>query len=311
MAKSGATSKDAKANKASGAGTKAKVDAPKAKADTPKGKNEGAILEVLLKEFKFNNTQGLKNEELAKKSGGNKTSDWFCKAIKILRDEKHFIEKATEGYVLTEAGAEFMGFKKTDLSKLGTNEELHQYIKEQLDPKWKGAQIFDLLLEHGPQTRKQLAEKVGVNDRSHSFSYGLKEIKATEYVTTMEGTKGSSKMVTLTDKAYVTKSAVGEKGTLPQSKDTHAPKAPKTPTAAATTETAVESTAKSEGITVVCVQEGSKIRVRPESGKYHTDWNIQFPKNLRQAGIRFVVDELHESKKGGFYCARGDIRRLD
>jgi len=106
---------------------------------------------------------------------------------------------------LTEAGAEFMGFTKTDLSKLGTNEELHQYIKEQFDPKWKGVAIFDLLLKYGPQTRKQLAEKLGMNDRSHSFNYGLKEVKATGYATVQKG-EGKSRVVTLTDNAFVTES---------------------------------------------------------------------------------------------------------
>mmetsp|Transcript_8345 Transcript_8345/g.16131 ORF Transcript_8345/g.16131 Transcript_8345/m.16131 type:complete len:198 (+) Transcript_8345:136-729(+) len=196
MAKRDASKKEPKAKKASGAGTKAKA-AP------PKGKNEGAILEVLLKEYKFNNIHGLKRKDLAKKSGGNQTSEWFCEATKSL-SKKRFMEKVSEGYVLTEAGAEFMGFKKTDLSKLGTNEELHQYIKEQFDPKWKGVAIFDLLLKDGPQTRKKLAEKLGMNDRSHSFSYGLKEVKATEYVTE-KGEKGKSKMLALSDKAFVTK----------------------------------------------------------------------------------------------------------
>lgn len=51
--------------------------------------------------------------------------------------------------------------------------------------------------------------------------------------------------------------------------------------------------------------------VRSESDvseKYNTDWNVQFPKNLRQDGCRFVVDELREAKNGSFYP--GDIRRL-
>lgn len=182
--KSEATAKEAKAKKTTrAAGTQAKnrlATAPKSK-----GKDENAILEALLKEYKFNNTQGVKNEDLAKKSGGNKTSDWFIKAKKSLL-AKHFIEQGTEGgYVLSEEGAIFMGYAKTDLSQMGTNEEFHHHIKEQFDPKWKGAKIFDLLVQHGPQTRKELAEK----------SYGLKEIKATEYVTEIK--RASSKMMDL------------------------------------------------------------------------------------------------------------------
>uniref|UniRef100_A0A7S4N0Z6 WGR domain-containing protein n=1 Tax=Odontella aurita TaxID=265563 RepID=A0A7S4N0Z6_9STRA len=102
--------------------------------------------------------------------------------------------------------------------------------------------------------------------------------------------------------------SAAKKGTVPTAKDL---KAPAATTAAATTDTAIESTADgSEGVVVNCIQDGSRVCVRTESSKYNTEWNVQFPKNLREAGARFVVDELRESKSGGFYRAHGEIRRL-
>ena len=200
MGKSTSTlSNPTKAKKASNDGAKAK------RKDTSSGQSkEEIVLNVMLKEYKFGKTKGLKHEELAKKCNTNKTSQWFIDTIKLLRDEKHLIEKATEVYVLTEAGADALGYKKEDLSKLATNEELHVHIKMQLNPKLKGSQIFDLLHQHGSKTRKELAELVGASDRSHAFSYGLQEVKALGYVGPVEGDGGKGKKLALTKSAYVT-----------------------------------------------------------------------------------------------------------
>ena len=37
---------------------------------------------------------------------------------------------------------------------------------------------------------------------------------------------------------------------------------------------------------------------------------MQFPKDLRELGAKYVVDELRESGSGGFYRAHGTIRKL-
>ncbi len=37
---------------------------------------------------------------------------------------------------------------------------------------------------------------------------------------------------------------------------------------------------------------------------------VQFPKGIREPGARYLVTEVRESGRGGFYRAYGDIRRL-
>jgi predicted DNA-binding WGR domain protein len=96
-------------------------------------------------------------------------------------------------------------------------------------------------------------------------------------------------------------------GTVPKAREIAAPK--KTAKEVATT--TVETTASAgRGVIVECVPDGSKLRVRVASPGYHADWNVQFPRNLREAGARYVVDEVREATQGGFYRAHGDIRKL-
>jgi outer membrane protein assembly factor BamB len=75
--------------------------------------------------------------------------------------------------------------------------------------------------------------------------------------------------------------------------------------------TAVETTAeRGEGVVVECFREGGTLRVRVVGEGFDPTWHCQFPKGLREAGARYVVDEVRESARGGFYRARGNIRRL-
>lgn len=64
-----------------------------------------------------------------------------------------------------------------------------------------------------------------------------------------------------------------------------------------------------EGILLECFRQGQRLRVRVLSPGYHTDWMVQFPRNLRQEGDRYLVETLHESSQG-FYRIQGDIKRL-
>ncbi|MFD8787589.1 WGR domain-containing protein [Kitasatospora sp. NPDC059599] len=64
------------------------------------------------------------------------------------------------------------------------------------------------------------------------------------------------------------------------------------------------------GIEVECVQDGTRLRVRVISQGYDPTWRVQFPKDVRVPGARYVVAEVRESASGGFYRARGEIKRL-
>ncbi|GAB7183958.1 WGR domain-containing protein [Kitasatospora sp. Ki12] len=64
------------------------------------------------------------------------------------------------------------------------------------------------------------------------------------------------------------------------------------------------------GIEVECVQDGARLRVRVVSQGFDPTWRVQFPKDVRVAGARYLVAEVRESASGGFYRARGEIKRL-
>ncbi|RCG32029.1 WGR domain-containing protein [Sphaerisporangium album] len=65
-----------------------------------------------------------------------------------------------------------------------------------------------------------------------------------------------------------------------------------------------------DGIVVECVREGDRLRVHVVSPGYEPLWNVQFPKGVREAGARYLVQGVRSSERGGFYRAYGDIRRL-
>lgn len=64
------------------------------------------------------------------------------------------------------------------------------------------------------------------------------------------------------------------------------------------------------GVIVECYQEGSRTRVRVLTPGYDPAWHVQFPKDIRVAGARYLVTELHPATRGAFYRTRGDIKRL-
>lgn len=106
----------------------------------------------------------------------------------------------------------------------------------------------------------------------------------------------------------VSESAVrdAEQGVLPETLSVKAPEM-----AAVIPSRTVEVTADpGTGIVVECVPDGGKLRVHVTSPGYRNTWNVQFPKEIREPGARYVVDAVTESARGGFYRVRGDIRRL-
>jgi Ca-activated chloride channel family protein len=64
------------------------------------------------------------------------------------------------------------------------------------------------------------------------------------------------------------------------------------------------------GVQVQCFREGGKLRVRVISDGYNPDFNVQFPRNIREEGVTYIVDEINLSADGSFYRASGNIRRL-
>lgn len=97
-----------------------------------------------------------------------------------------------------------------------------------------------------------------------------------------------------------------EEGVLPQTVSVKAPEL-----AAVLPSSTVEVTADVDGgVVVECVERNGRLRVHIVSPGYRREWNVQFPRDIRQAGVRYVVDGVAESVRGGFYRVRGDIRRL-
>ncbi len=80
---------------------------------------------------------------------------------------------------------------------------------------------------------------------------------------------------------------------------------------AASPSTTIETTSDtSQGVIVECFRAGSQLRVRVVSPGYNASWKVQFPKDIRTEGDRFLVQEIRESASGGFYRAYGDIKKL-
>ncbi len=64
------------------------------------------------------------------------------------------------------------------------------------------------------------------------------------------------------------------------------------------------------GVLVQCVKEGSKLRARVVSDGFDPNWNIRFPRSIREEGILYVVDQVVEAGGGGSYIASGEIKKL-
>lgn len=99
-----------------------------------------------------------------------------------------------------------------------------------------------------------------------------------------------------------------EAGQLPQMRDIKASAA--TGPVASVSDTIETTSDAGSGVVVQCIKDGGKLRVRVLSDGYNKSWNVQFPKNIREEGARYVVDGIREAGRGGFYRAFGDIKRL-
>ena len=69
--------------------------------------------------------------------------------------------------------------------------------------------------------------------------------------------------------------------------------------------------AATQGVVLRCVKESGKLRVKVETTGYHTDWNVQFPKNMRREGQRYLAEQLEPAAHGNFYRVLGNIYSLN
>ncbi|RQX17733.1 molybdenum metabolism regulator [Micromonospora ureilytica] len=96
-------------------------------------------------------------------------------------------------------------------------------------------------------------------------------------------------------------------GDVPQVRDIKAPRQAPQPVQP----TIVEVTSDlGAGVVVQCLDDRGRLRVQVLSDGYRRDWSVQFPKGIREPGARYLVTEVRESSRGGYYRAYGDIRRL-
>lgn len=65
-----------------------------------------------------------------------------------------------------------------------------------------------------------------------------------------------------------------------------------------------------DGVLVQCIKDKSKLRARVISDGYNPDWNMRFPRSIREEGTIYVVDQVRESSQGGFYLAYGEIKKF-
>jgi hypothetical protein len=117
----------------------------------------------------------------------------------------------TSGYRLTDSGlgnASTEEYQKTLAAVVQqqpqpkTEQELHQSIKSKLMNQ-RGEQIFDLLLQQGPQSRKELAKLLGISDTGAYFSYALQQLKDLGYAENVKVNGSRTAKVRLTVKAFL------------------------------------------------------------------------------------------------------------
>lgn len=65
-----------------------------------------------------------------------------------------------------------------------------------------------------------------------------------------------------------------------------------------------------DGILVQCVKDGSKLRARVVADAYEPDWNMRFPRSIREEGMLYVVEEIKVGPDGKSYIACGEIKRF-
>ena len=72
----------------------------------------------------------------------------------------------------------------------------------------------------------------------------------------------------------------------------------------------ITSDSVGDSILVQCVKDGSKLRARVVSDGYEPDWNMRFPRSVREEGMLYLVDEVKTAPDGKSYIACGEIKRF-
>jgi hypothetical protein len=141
----------------------------------------------------------------------DRTTSWR-NSWKVLFDDKKFVELAEGGKSIfkdecrmTQAGKdhaatpEYLEFMKELNFVPKTNKDHQARLKKRMLND-RAVQIFELLLKHGPLSRRELSSMLHCNDRQHKFSYGLKDLKTKNLVEVVE-VDGKKKLI-LSDKAF-------------------------------------------------------------------------------------------------------------
>jgi hypothetical protein len=115
----------------------------------------------------------------------------------------------TGNYELTDKGEDQAGspeqktIKRLMETTVNTTAEEHARIRK-LCMNNRTVELFDLLLNHGSLTRKELAATIGINDRGGPFSYGLRHITRLEYIVVDEKNAQRGKhLLMVSDKAFM------------------------------------------------------------------------------------------------------------
>lgn len=82
------------------------------------------------------------------------------------------------------------------------------------------------------------------------------------------------------------------------------------PVAAADTRQVSVAQSVGAGVELLCYRENDALHVRVVSPGYEESWRVQFPKEIREEGARYVVDAVRPAQRGHFYRTVGEIKRL-
>ena len=160
---------------------------------------ELTILRVMMM-YHMRGTTAVTFDRIRKDMGYQPKNKLLDEAWKNVRNEA-FVEDVTSSgakklFQLTEKGIDRAAPEeyKFDLANPPKNtEELHARIKQRAMND-KGVKIFDLLLDKGPLTGKELADTLDTKEGSHAFFYAFKELKDKGLAEVdVEATKNSGK----------------------------------------------------------------------------------------------------------------------